>query len=240
MREPTEACAIDAEGNYRLDGIEEGPATVFLCLAASELPTGFNSSRSLPESHTELGRVEVHAGRVTRADFDLAELAPGALEVTVLVSGTSAAGCVVTASSTGRGGMRAALCDERGRARLAPLLPGAWKLRVGPLEGRWSYEAAAPVVLAPAGESAVELQISVAAGRIQIVEAGSGEALASRELRVGQQRAMTDGEGWLELELTPGSYPLRMAGDRLFGHVGDLEWGPGGPLQERVEVGPAD
>jgi len=95
---------VGGAGDYRLDRVAEGRATVYLALPSTTLPSSFSGPNVLPAAYLELGEVEVRAAADTRADFDLCERFPGAIALDVRVNGEPFPGGVVTAVQRTEGG----------------------------------------------------------------------------------------------------------------------------------------
>lgn len=236
---------VGEEGTFRLSPVREGRATVFLTMAPQDQPTGFSGSITSSGSLLELGEVEVQAGADTRFDIDLTANFPGAIVLDVRVNGEPIPGAVVTAVKGEQGGAEEARAvgqlDASSRVRLFPVFIGDWQVHVRPLEGGWSYEHPALIPIGSAGEVELEIDIIVAGGRVLILDAIDGTPLAKRHVRVGGGRTyVTDAGGWLDMQLTPGTYELRDGGDgegRVRGvQATALEWTSDGPAQEEVRL----
>ncbi|MEE8468282.1 MAG: hypothetical protein V3T22_07490, partial [Planctomycetota bacterium] len=232
-------------GRFRLAPVREGHATIFLSAPVEEprpgIPFGFQG----PGYLLELGEVEVQAGEEAWVDFDLTQTFPGAIVLDVSVNGEPAPSLVAVAAQSGEGRDQARVVghlDAQSRVRLFPLFIGDWDLYVWPIEMIWTYRHPVPVPLGPAGEVELTIDITVAGGRVRILDAADGTPLVQRNIWVVgvMGKHITDSEGWIDLRLTPGTYELRDTGDgEGLGYGGpptSLNWTSAGPGREEVRL----
>jgi hypothetical protein len=228
---------VAADGSFLLGPLPAGLAQVSALIPEHGVPSGFDSGTMSGSPRVKLGRAEIRDGEETRADFDLSERFPGALQIRVTVDGRSAAGFLVEFSSD-LGGIRSHL-DAEGSVRLAPIFAGSWTPRVLSPEDVWAAESAA--VRVPAGgEATARVDVKLTAGTLQVLERDSGTPLADQEIFVrcwwpniseprpsswldslffgrsmsGLHRSFrTDGEGRVQLRLPPGRYEVEEWGE---------------------------
>ena len=234
--------AAGEDGTYRMEALPEGPATLYVRMNASDSPWHFRRAFRGPSALLELGQAQVRGGGETRADFDLADRFPGGITVDVRLNGESFPGGIVEAvlqaedrDELETGGR----LDGQGHLRLFPLFVGDWELQVQRDGSRWTYEHPEVLRVEPGRDVFVAVDVTVVVGRVRILDAASGEPLPGWRVRVGAgEPYTTDAEGWLELELTPGTYALRDAGPgaRWNRDTGEawLDWGPWGPAREEL------
>lgn len=238
--------ALESDGRFTLNDLPAVPHTVSLCVPSRDVPTSPNSGTSTQPIFRELGDVAIRQGQVTRETFDATGLTPGTVDVRARLNGEAAAGLVLRMTLVDEqwewiGGV----LDANGAHVLGPLFPGKWKVSLRPLAGGWAWEREVPVEVTPGSTLELLCEIELGAGRLQILDALTGEPAASRTVRLNGRKALqTDGDGWVELTLTVGSHRFQGGGADFFpgvpGGEGDqpvtVEWGPDGPLVDSIRV----
>jgi hypothetical protein len=106
-----------------------------------------------------------------------------------------------------------AALDERGFARCGPAFPGAWTVRVRPIDASWSWSAPTPVSVAPGAVVRVRYDVQLVRGVLRVVDATSGEALREHAIFLSTAggslvRMSTNTSGEVELTLPEGNYGL--------------------------------
>jgi len=229
--------SIDASGSFRVELLPPGPVSVTLHSTTTDAPlAGMGSFMTHPVDQ-QLGEVELAANGVTEAEFEMPAW-PGRFSVQLQFSGQPAEDLVVTLRSTAeeRPGNPTCVTDAQGKAELRGLPPGDYQIHARPTDASW--EADLGVLHLASGEDAtLEHNVELATGRVQLVEAGTGEPLAETMVYLHYQSmhtpVVTDTEGWIELTLPARELAIECH-PPLPRWSGTLHWSPAGPIEDRV------
>lgn len=231
--------SLGDDGTFAIEGLKVGTYQLELYRLTRNVPTSSSSSSGSMSNTFTLGEVDVLAGPPTQATFDASEHVPAALTVTARRNGELAAGILVKIRSGKGNGWDGAVLSVEGTTRFDPVFPGEWKVTARSLMGGWVYTCPERLVLTPGQDATLELSFETAKGRVQILDAATGEGVAARDVYVdGNHRFKTDEEGWLDLELPVG--PITLDGVRPWpepsaGTV-TIDWGPTGPSVEQATL----
>jgi RNA polymerase sigma-70 factor (ECF subfamily) len=218
---------ISADGSYDMDALEAGTTRVTLEFPMVTRPTTGDGFASDLGAWVELGTFDVPHDAVTQRDFDLRSAFPGTARFTAtLAGGMAAIGAVVEVQNNNesRPFAAAAVLDDHGQARIGPLPPGSYKLLLRDVDTEWFYFVPNALEIPAAGESSSSVDVPLVSGELSVVDADSGEPLASPQLRirldgiprspvVGVRRSpwvviRTDAAGRAKVRLPPGRYWL--------------------------------
>jgi RNA polymerase sigma-70 factor (ECF subfamily) len=219
---------IAADGSYVIDALEAGATQVTLEFPMVVRPTMIDGVSHETGAWMELGTLDVRPDADTQRDFDLRSAFPGTARFTATLAGGAAAiGAVVEVQNDNeiRPIAAAAMLDDHGQARIGPLPPGSYKLLLRGVDTEWFYFAPTALEIRPAGESHSSVEVPLASGDLIVVNADSGDPLASSQLQIrldGNPRSPavaihTDAAGRAKVRLPPGRYRL--------GHGSDVEDG---------------
>ncbi len=233
---------ISADGSYAMDALEAGATQVTLEFPMVIRPTIGDGRSHETGAWTELGTVDVRADADTQHDFDLGSTFPGTARFSATIAGgTSAVGAVVELQNDNpiRPIAAASVLDDSGQARIGPLPPRTYQVLLRGVDTEWFYFAPTPLEIRAADESRMSVEVPLASGELIVVDADSGEPLASPQLLIrldGNPRSPavaihTDAAGRARIRLPPGRYRL--------GHGFDVEHGndPGAIAFDWTEQG---
>ncbi|MDA1263916.1 MAG: hypothetical protein O2816_02415 [Planctomycetota bacterium] len=162
----------------------------------------------------ELGTIEIEAGAVTRATFDLREHYPGQVEVVARVDGDEFGPLQVAFHFVDGAGAssRTLTADDRGVRTYAGLPPGEWRLDLGSPAGTWRWAAPGTVIVEPGQVTRVELEVELVSRVVTCLDS-AGEPLSEAEVELwsgprdrwpGRLSLVTDAQGRVSLRLPPG------------------------------------
>jgi len=242
--------AVALDGSFRAGPLVAGRCTVQVRYPTVMVRQNASSSWGLPGPTIELGEVEIPPGGELRRDFDVRGRLPGAIDVIVRLEGARALDAyvlVLAADPSAERGRGVIELDGEGRGRSGPIAPGRVTLAVQARDDSWSWSLPEARTVVSRETLSVALDISLAGGKLQLVDAVSGAPLADR--RVMLRRATgsgelpiwlsTNGEGRLEPRLVPAAYQVFVMGEA--GSDGRVELAPyESPTFDWTASGPAE
>ncbi len=232
--------SVGSDGKFRVTPLHPGTCDLTLHQGRNPLSRDAGRWESSSGVGRPLGSVTVTGPIDTVATFDLTKQSRGTIRCEATVDGEPAAGLRVHARSTSRSAREHPLTAEAttgadGAAHLERLEPGSWELSLSSSDGLWSFTPPTPSQLDPGGELDVRLDVTLHAGRLQVLDADTSHPRAHTRLAWGGKlhtTSVTTGiDGWLELRLPAGTYTLKH--ESKFATV---EWGPAGPSTDALDL----
>ncbi|MEM6671461.1 MAG: carboxypeptidase-like regulatory domain-containing protein [Planctomycetota bacterium] len=227
---------VDEAGRFEIDDLIAAEHILELSVPTHMVPSSANGASSTQSPLHEIGRVEVEPARFTETEIPVAHLAPGNVSITARRNGDIAPGLVVQLREVEGPAWDGAVLDANGRATLAPVLPGRWRVLARSLSGEWTYEHAAPIEVAPGAAVELALEVVTTRGRLRVIDAATREPLSSQVVYVDGRGSKTDEDGWLDLELSHGLH--RLSKDWMNEGETTFDWGASGPMIEEVAIDP--
>ncbi len=196
-----------------------------------------------------LDTLNVHAGEALEREYDLTTSLPGRCDVLLTANGAPRAARTVIA--TRNGDFRAqdtvfAVTDAEGRARLAPLPTGTWRLHVIGDDVPWVWDVPGTLVIAPGERVERTIDVPLVRGTLTVLDASTHQPWpeAPLALELGDERYVTytplrvTPAGTIELELAPHSYAFRYAGPdaQLENPPCRIDWTAAGPVPATIEL----
>ncbi|MBK7874956.1 MAG: sigma-70 family RNA polymerase sigma factor [Planctomycetes bacterium] len=196
-----------------------------------------------------LETLDVHAGEALEREYDLTTSLPGRCDVVVTANGAPRAGRTVIA--TRNGDFRAqdtvsAATDAEGRARLAPLPTGTWRLHVIGNDVPWVWDVPGTLVIASGERLERAIDVPLVRGTLTVLDANTHQPWpeAPLALELGDERYVTytpvrvTPAGTVELELAPHSYAFRYAGPdaQMEDPPCRIDWTAAGPAPTTIEL----
>ncbi|MBI5363378.1 MAG: sigma-70 family RNA polymerase sigma factor [Planctomycetes bacterium] len=235
-------------GACTFEGLGEGAFELLLTDGRSEEPVsaGFYQFDARP---IVLDTLNVHVGEALEREVDLTTSLPGRCDVLVTANGAARAERTVVA--TRAGDFRAqdtvsAATDAEGRARLAPLPPGTWRLHVIGNDVPWVWNVPGTMVVAPGERVERAIDVPLVHGTLTVLDASTRapwpEAPMALELGDDRYRTYTPirvtSAGTVELELAPHTYGFRYVGPNapLDDPPCIIEWSAAGPAPSTIEL----
>lgn len=207
--------AIDARGEARFADLPPGRWMVWLAPRQRD-----PADRATPfHAFCVVGIARVEPSSAAELVLDLSDRLPIDVQVLATVNGLPAEGArvsleVASEAAKPRQALRVdATTDHHGLARMVGLLPGDYALQVYAKNGACRLESPRPIALTPGTTAPFEVHFTLARGRVQCIDEASGAPLVRRQVSFfspsGSAHAATDDQGFVEVELPPGSYHVR-------------------------------
>lgn len=243
----------DSEASYPVSALSEigedgrfriGPVAAGSYLLAIDQP---DPLRHVPTrmgvfapSPINLGPITIGPGATLHKEIDLGKRTPGFLRVSGTLNGKSLAGLtvLVVRARDRRYAVNGVRLDAKGRGKIGPVPPGAYRLLVQDPDGVWLHLGERCVV--PAGGVAEgRVDVVTTPGTLRLVNNATGDPLTGRlALRLAGLPATAaatldpDEEGRLRMDLPAGRYFLHRVDQdgKKVGRKKTIEWTAGGPV----------
>ncbi len=209
------AAVIAADGTFKHGPLPAGESAVSLCLPTVEVPRVHGSSGS-EGMQQFLGTVTLLPGQETHKDFDLRELFPGTITVRARVNNEPASSAIVYVEQMPKGQLASAIVlDAHGEGTSGAILPGAYRLVAGPIDGSWVYADKTALTLGPSASLATNLDVRLSPGVLRVLDAKTRQPLANTQVFLTPDdgsvdarstRATTNERGEARWTIAPGPY----------------------------------
>jgi hypothetical protein len=242
---------LEASGRFRFENLPLGLAAVTIGAREAWVGPGksFDALELFPGTWIELDWLELGPGRNHR-DFDITAVVTGYLLVRVKQRGVPVEGMTLHAEAPEPGGPSGAIgkrLSEDGVFRVGPLEPGPWRIGLQSKNGGWRVRSLGVSRVERTGQSSFELDVWIARGTLQVLDAASGAPLAEETIMVrsteeGYGKAYRSGaDGWVELELPVGSFEAARGGGAppRWGPARAFTWTMAGAVPSAVRLEPA-
>ncbi len=246
---PPEASAeVAADGTFRSPPVPAG-SVVAMLQCPNQVTPSVDGSSSTQGGHVELGTFELAAGVDTHKEFDLRTAFPGSAAVHVTLNGKPANALIVWFWCN-QGDGAVGVCDSSGACRVGPMLPGAYRILVRPIDAGWVYVDPRTVTVPSAGALELDAAIVLFDGTFQVKDAASHQPLSSSWINLAPDpnptgancTSQTDDDGRVHLSLPAGHWSVGLNGMYFADPAKSgvfVDWGAQGASPKVLELEPA-